>query len=70
MGYPYRDHESVTRITYRVHDYCGVVRVFGSLEEARELYLNIKEEKGSSMITRHTTQIITLEDFEHVQGKL
>ena len=68
--YPNQYHETKIETEYYVHGYIGVIDTFKTLKEARELYAKEKANTGIAMITKKTTQVITLEQRAHVQGHL
>ena len=70
MEYPNQCHETTIETEYYVHGYIGVIGTFKSLTKARALYAKEKNDAGIAMITKKTTQVIKLEQRDHVQGRL
>lgn len=70
MEYPHQHHETNTEVKYQVHGYTGVIGTFTTLKEARELYAKEMENTGIAMITKFTTRVIILKQWDQVQGRL
>ena len=70
MEYPSQYHDTEIETEYYVHGYIGVIDTCKTLKEARKIYAEEKACTGIAMITKKTTQIIRLEQRDHVQGHL
>ena len=70
MEYPNQYHDTEIETEYYVLGYIGVIGTCKTLKEARKIYAKEKAYTGVAMITKKTTQIIRLEQRDHVQGHL